>query len=79
MATTNSCGSGRGFATGMRCRVCGKLWPVSTTNFCEDDFGPLEVDYDYKGIAAEVSRERDRKSTRLNSSHEWISRMPSSA
>ena len=23
--------------------------------------------------------ERDRKSTRLNSSHEWISRMPSSA
>jgi threonine synthase len=42
----------------MRCRVCGKLWPVSTTNFCEDDFGPLEVDYDYKGIAAEVSRER---------------------
>src|ERR1044071_9710420 len=24
-------------------------------------------------------RSRDRKSTRLNSSHEWISRMPSSA
>ena len=23
--------------------------------------------------------EKDRKSTRLNSSHEWISRMPSSA
>ena len=27
----------------------------------------------------EVSGRRDRKSTRLNSSHEWISRMPSSA
>ena len=26
-----------------------------------------------------VSRHKDRKSTRLNSSHEWISRMPSSA
>ena len=26
-----------------------------------------------------VGSERDRKSTRLNSSHEWISRMPSSA
>ena len=26
-----------------------------------------------------VSSESDRKSTRLNSSHEWISRMPSSA
>mgnify|MGYP000977678789 CR=1 FL=1 len=25
------------------------------------------------------AREGDRKSTRLNSSHEWISRMPSSA
>ena len=29
-----------------------------------------------EGIKAAVS---DRKSTRLNSSHEWISRMPSSA
>ena len=28
---------------------------------------------------AELSRQIDRKSTRLNSSHEWISRMPSSA
>ena len=29
--------------------------------------------------SAESSRQIDRKSTRLNSSHEWISRMPSSA
>ena len=29
--------------------------------------------------AAEVAVGLDRKSTRLNSSHEWISRMPSSA
>ena len=27
----------------------------------------------------EFQRQGDRKSTRLNSSHEWISRMPSSA
>ena len=26
-----------------------------------------------------ISEDLDRKSTRLNSSHEWISRMPSSA
>ena len=26
-----------------------------------------------------INAEADRKSTRLNSSHEWISRMPSSA
>ena len=31
------------------------------------------------GRAAEGGGEKDRKSTRLNSSHEWISRMPSSA
>ena len=28
---------------------------------------------------AKTLRDKDRKSTRLNSSHEWISRMPSSA
>ena len=27
----------------------------------------------------ETENDKDRKSTRLNSSHEWISRMPSSA
>ena len=31
------------------------------------------------GIEAPVLSRQDRKSTRLNSSHEWISRMPSSA
>ena len=30
-------------------------------------------------IYVEQLNKRDRKSTRLNSSHEWISRMPSSA
>ena len=33
-----------------------------------------------KGVwPADLWKEIDRKSTRLNSSHEWISRMPSSA
>ena len=31
------------------------------------------------GTVMEVNLMIDRKSTRLNSSHEWISRMPSSA
>ena len=30
-------------------------------------------------LAVQVTSSGDRKSTRLNSSHEWISRMPSSA
>ena len=41
-----------------------------------------EVKYEFtpQGITAVcLLSERDRKSTRLNSSHEWISRMPSSA
>lgn len=42
---------------GMKCRVCGKEWPISTTNFCEDDFGPLEVDYHYDRIKPLVSRQ----------------------
>ncbi len=46
------------FATGLRCRVCGKLYPKGPTNFCTDDFGPLEVDYDYDAIRAVVSREK---------------------
>ena len=32
----------------------------------------------FYGLYLVITR-RDRKSTRLNSSHEWISRMPSSA
>ena len=35
--------------------------------------------YDYAEIAQDVAKDRDRKSTRLNSSHSAKSRMPSSA
>ncbi|MFO0876578.1 MAG: threonine synthase [Gemmataceae bacterium] len=46
------------FVRGLKCRLCGKLYPVAPINFCEDDFGPLEVDYDYEAIAEVVSREK---------------------
>ena len=36
-------------------------------------------EHDHKGRTPLVEVAGDRKSTRLNSSHEWISRMPSSA
>ncbi|MEZ6139124.1 MAG: threonine synthase [Zavarzinella sp.] len=45
------------YAIGLRCRVCGKLYPKEAINFCKDDFGPLEVDYDYAAIAANTSKE----------------------
>ena len=34
---------------------------------------------DKKATPGVLNKDVDRKSTRLNSSHEWISRMPSSA
>ncbi|HYH65958.1 MAG TPA: threonine synthase [Urbifossiella sp.] len=46
------------YATGLRCRVCGKLYPKGPTNFCTDDFGPLEVDYDYDAIRATITRDK---------------------
>jgi threonine synthase len=40
----------------MKCRVCGQAYPVSATNFCTEDFGPLEIDYDYEAMADSISR-----------------------
>jgi threonine synthase len=45
------------FVIGLKCKVCGKLYPKEPINFCTDDFGPLEVVYDYERIRREISRE----------------------
>lgn len=45
------------FATALRCRECGREYPLDPIHFCEFCFGPLEVTYDYAGIAKAVSRE----------------------
>lgn len=52
------------FVTGLKCRVCGKLYPKSPINFCTDDFGPLEVDYDYARAKEAISREKIAKRPR---------------
>jgi threonine synthase len=44
------------FVRGLKCRVCGKAYPKAALNFCTDDFGPLEVDYDYEAVAEGLSR-----------------------
>src|ERR1700694_2654062 len=46
----------REFAKGLKCRLCGKSYPKEPLNFCTEDFGPLEVDYDYDAIAEALSR-----------------------
>ena len=44
--------------TCLRCRGCGREYPVEPLNACDFCFGPLEVEYDYDSIARAVSRER---------------------
>jgi threonine synthase len=41
---------------GLKCRLCGKLYPKEALNFCTDDFGPLEVAYNYDEVARTLSR-----------------------
>jgi threonine synthase len=42
---------------GLKCRLCGKEYGQEALNFCTDDFGPLEVDYDYEAIGRRLSRQ----------------------
>lgn len=42
---------------GLKCRLCGKIHPKEAINFCADDFGPLEVAYDYEAAARTFTRE----------------------
>src|ERR1700761_3817929 len=44
------------FVLGLKCRVCGKLYPKAASFFCPDDSGPLEVAYDYDRIKPNISR-----------------------
>ena len=43
---------------GLKCRLCGKQFPKQPLNFCTDDFGPLEVDYDYEAIGEGIHRSK---------------------
>jgi len=42
---------------GLKCRICGKVYPKEPLNFCTEDFGPLEVVYDYDAVATSFTRE----------------------
>src|SRR5438477_3205923 len=46
------------FVRGLKCRLCGKTYAREPLNFCTEDFGPLEVNYDYEAIARSMSREK---------------------
>jgi threonine synthase len=47
-----------GFIRGLKCRECGREYPVDPIYVCEFCFGPLEVAYDYKSIAKAINRRK---------------------
>lgn len=42
----------------LKCRECGRLYPLAPIHVCEYCFGPLEVDYNYDEIRDSVSRDK---------------------
>jgi threonine synthase len=44
-------------ARNLRCRECGRDYPLEPSNVCEFCFGPLEVFYDYESLRGRMSRE----------------------
>ncbi len=44
------------FMKALKCRECGREYPLTATHVCEFDFGPLEVAYDYERIKASMTR-----------------------
>jgi threonine synthase len=43
------------YVNGLQCRECERTYDIAAMHVCEFCFGPLEVVYDYDGIAAAVS------------------------
>jgi threonine synthase len=55
--TTKECmQSDAGFMKALKCRECGREYPLAATHVCEFDFGPLEVVYDYPHIKKAMTR-----------------------
>ncbi|MFH1003670.1 MAG: threonine synthase [Chloroflexota bacterium] len=46
------------YARALRCRKCGKEYPLEAINLCDFCLSPLEVSYDYKAMAKAVSRQK---------------------
>ncbi|MEE2777048.1 MAG: threonine synthase [Acidobacteriota bacterium] len=45
------------YVEGLRCKVCSTLYPVEARTICPEDFGPLEVSYDYEAMRGSVSQQ----------------------
>src|SRR5438552_14896309 len=45
------------FAKNLKCRECGRVYPLDPIHVCEFCFGPLEVFYDYEAMGRAVTRD----------------------
>src|SRR5277367_5811179 len=45
-----------GFMKALKCRECGREYPLTANHVCEFDFGPLEVVYDYDRIKQSLTK-----------------------
>ena len=45
-------------ATALRCKECGKRFPLDARYFCDGCFGPLRVEYDLSGLEPEEAHRR---------------------
>lgn len=46
-----------GFMKALKCRECGREYPLTASHVCEFDFGPLEVVYDYDRIKKSLTQQ----------------------
>ncbi len=45
----------------LKCKECGREYPIEPIHVCEYCFGPLEIEYDYEYIKQNISREKIEK------------------
>ncbi len=46
---------------GLKCKECGREYPIEPIHVCEFCFGPLEIEYNYSYIKEKISREKIEK------------------
>src|SRR6188474_1728241 len=63
-----------GFMKALKCRECGREYPLEATHVCEFDFGPLEVAYDYDRIKKSLTKAAIQ--SRLNSMWRYRELLP---
>ncbi len=44
------------YVRNLRCRECGRTYPISPISVCPECLGPLEVDYNYEAMRVAISR-----------------------